>query len=445
VVIPGIVQQLPATCALITSNVLLYSTAFVNDVRAVQLTNSASRSANCWFDITPLALHLNFTDDQVHQLALYMGAWSRRDPSLGFEVLDAVSGTSLDRRKLASFNDGAYVIYNIRRQVYVRISPPFNTNAEIYGVFLDSARVATPQIQPNSSSFLGRTLISISCATPGADIFYTLNDSEPTPQSTRYNSPFWLNSTARVKAFGLRDGYLPSVTVQADYQNILPDLVGLISWDTETGGNWPNKYGTEGYSLPSQDPALPPFAEISIEGATPWTWSDQTDDPRAPFAAMNGDLRQARAWYGESMTVRVNVYDTNLHALSLYFLDYDSGARAQKVELLGPDETLRDQVTLDTFQSGRYLTVGVQGQIRIRLTRTGGPNAVLSGIFLDPAPAALSFSKPAPLSSLALRGGFLVFSTPRVSRHAHLHRSERQPPRLGMLRNQHRKQCYGPD
>ncbi len=412
VIIPGIVQQLPATCSLITSNVLLYTPPFVDDVRAVQFTNSASRSANCWFDITPLALHFNFTDDQVHQLALYTGAWSRRDPSLDFEVLDAVSGASLDRRSLAGFNEGAYVIYNVRRQVYVRITPPFNTNAEIYGVFLDPARVAPLQIQPPSRSFLGRTTVNIASSTPGADIFYTLDGSEPTPQSTRYTGPVLLRSSARIKARGFRSGYQTSGIVQAEYQNTLPDLAGVIGWDSETAGNWPNKYGTEGRWLAGQDPALPAWAEVAMEAAPPWTWSDQTNDPRAPLVNTDGDLRQARAWFGDSVMLHVNVYDTNLHALSLYFVDYDSGSRAQKIELFGPDGTLRDQLSLDSFEGGRYLTVGLQGQNSIRLTRTGGPNAVLSGIFLDPAPPALSFTKPAPLSGLSVSDGHLGFSIP---------------------------------
>jgi hypothetical protein len=411
-IIPGLVQQLPPTCTLITSNVLLYTPAFVDDVRAVQLTNSASRSANCWFDITPFALHLNFTDDSVHQLALYMSSWGRVNPSVDFELLDAVSGATLDRRKLGSFNEGVYLVYNVRRQVYVRITPPFNTNAEIYGIFLDPAFIATPKIQPDPGPFLGRALIDLSCATPTADIFYTLDGTQPTPQSTRYNGPFWLRSTARVTARAFRDGFQPSGAAQADYQNMLPNLAGIISWDTETAGNWPNKYGAEGYSLPAQDARLPSFAEISLEGANLWTWSDQTDDPRALLSATTGDLRQARAWYGDAITLHANIYDTNLHALSLYFLDYDSGSRAQKIELFGPDGTLRDQFTLGSFQSGRYLTLGIQGEIQIRITRVDGPNAIISGIFLDPAPPALSFNKPAPLTGLELSNGLLVFSTP---------------------------------
>jgi hypothetical protein len=411
-VIPGFVQQLPPACTLSTSNLLLYSTAFVDDVRGVQRTNSASRSANCWFNITPLALHLNFTDDAFHQLALYLSSWGRVNPSWDFEVLDAVSGVSLDRRNLTSVNEGIYVVYNVRRQVYVRITPPFNTNAEIYGIFLDPASIATPKIQPAQGPFLGRALIDISCATPGADLFYTLDGSPPTPQSARYSGPFWLHSTTRVTARAFRDGFPPSAAAEAEYQNTLPNLVGIISWDTETGGNWPNKYGTEGYSLPSRDAALPSFVELSLEGADPWTWSDQTDDPHALLSDKTGDLRQARAWYGDAITLHANVYDTNLHALSLYFLDYDSGSRAQKIELLGSDGTLRDKFTLDSFQSGRYLTLGIQGEIQIRITRTDGPNALLSGIFLDPAPPALSFNKPAPLTGLEFSNGLLVFSTP---------------------------------
>ena len=38
---------------------------------------------------------------------------------------------------------------------------------------------------------------------------------------------------------------------------------------------------------------------------------------------------------------------------------------------------------LTDFQNGRYLSYDVRGDIVVRVTRLSGPNAVLSGIFLD--------------------------------------------------------------
>jgi hypothetical protein len=46
------------------------------------------------------------------------------------------------------------------------------------------------------------------------------------------------------------------------------------------------------------------------------------------------------------------------------------------------------------------------------LTRLHGPNAVLSGVFLDAAPTSLSLLKPEALSALDLNDGRLTFSIP---------------------------------
>jgi hypothetical protein len=73
------------------------------------------------------------------------------------------------------------------------------------------------------------------------------------------------------------------------------------------------------------------------------------------------------------------------HRISLYSLDWDALGRAQKIEVIDPTSGLvLDSRTLTGFTGGTYLSWNVRGYVQFRFTRTGGPNAVLSALFIDP-------------------------------------------------------------
>lgn len=62
------------------------------------------------------------------------------------------------------------------------------------------------RIHPERNVFAGEETIELNCETPGVEIRYTLDSSEPTPDSELYDGPFRIRETTTVKARAFRPG-----------------------------------------------------------------------------------------------------------------------------------------------------------------------------------------------------------------------------------------------
>jgi Bacterial Ig domain len=184
------------------------------------------------------------------------------------------------------------------------------------------------------------------------------------------------------------DGQDLSAVATVTIEVMPPSSATLIKTDTTTEGTWIGTYGTQGYDIVGRPADLPLHDTITPSGQSTLAWSHATDDPRA-LQFPHGSRRIAEAWYSAtSFQVDVNLADGQSHDLELYFLDWDSDSRAEQVQVTDyvTGAVLSTQ-TVSSFHSGVYLDylVGGTGHIVITITRTGGANAVLSGLFLDPA------------------------------------------------------------
>lgn len=61
-------------------------------------------------------------------------------------------------------------------------------------------------ISPETAVFADKLQVELACATPGVEIHYTLDDTEPKPSSPRYAAPITITQTCQVRAIALRPG-----------------------------------------------------------------------------------------------------------------------------------------------------------------------------------------------------------------------------------------------
>ena len=103
--------------------------------------------------------------------------------------------------------------------------------------------VATPVISPGGGTYTDAVTVTLTTATPGAEIYYTLDGTTPGGNSTVYSDPFTLEESAVVKATAFLDGYQNSVVTSADFvfgsqqgQDLLPTGQRIAEDRVDRGG-----------------------------------------------------------------------------------------------------------------------------------------------------------------------------------------------------------------
>ena len=87
--------------------------------------------------------------------------------------------------------------------------------------------VATPVIAPNGGEIEAGTTISISCATEGATIYYSIDGTEPTEE---YSAPFALTEATTVMAIAVKDGWNDSDIATALFTIKVEEPEEVNSW-----------------------------------------------------------------------------------------------------------------------------------------------------------------------------------------------------------------------
>ena len=115
------------------------------------------------------------------------------------------SGNAVSLSAEASTSNKVYTISNIQASQNVEVTNPNSSgHARIMSITVDyelyvAPAVFAPVASVPSGNYYTEQTVELTCATPGADIFYSINDGEVLP----YNAPFTVNATAAVSAYAV--------------------------------------------------------------------------------------------------------------------------------------------------------------------------------------------------------------------------------------------------
>lgn len=118
-------------------------------------------------------------------------------------------------------------------------------------------RVKTPVISPAGGSYSGSVSVTITCASPDAEIYYTTDGSTPRRSSALYTGAFSVTAPATVKAIAIKDGFTDSAEASETYTKKSGGGSGGNGGGGNSGGG---NDGSDpgGGSTVLQVPAIPP-------------------------------------------------------------------------------------------------------------------------------------------------------------------------------------------
>jgi len=138
------------------------------------------------------------------------------------DVTTATAGVPIDLSTISALNAVAGTVYfrfipygatNANGTWYIPYVAASQYDLDVKGDVNPTGtnNVATPTITPNGGTFFTSQLVTISCATDGATIRYTIDGSEPTETGgTLYTTPITISTTTTLKAKAWKTGMTES-------------------------------------------------------------------------------------------------------------------------------------------------------------------------------------------------------------------------------------------
>jgi len=185
---------------------------------------------------------------RIQGAAVDLGAYERpEDAAVSTPTFNPVDGTTFEASlqvNLSCATEGAEIRYTLDGSAPTTNSLRYSTALELTETTTVKARafksgminsaiasatytrlipVATPTFNPtDGTSFEGMVLVELFCATEGAEIRYTLDNTEPTAESAFYTAAIELSETMTVKARAFKSGMAVSVAASATYTREAP-------------------------------------------------------------------------------------------------------------------------------------------------------------------------------------------------------------------------------
>ena len=328
--------------------------AFTPSEAALLKLSTNERIASCWYSSGSFTIDVNISDGQSHSLALYALDWGGGGTrSEKVEIFDATTGALLDTHTVASFEQGKYLVWDVRGHVRLKVTnAPSSANAVVSGLFFGpaygvpnpiSATITNPT---NGSSVTApwSTVISANAGNSNGILtkveFYSgstkLGEDTNAPYTLSWNNVAAGTYTLTAVAYDSTGSSVASspINVTVNPPNVSAAIT-YIKTDTITQGSWKGIYGADGAHVIGETASYPAYASVTPSGNASWTWSPSTSS-QAALEKISSTDRIASCWYSQNIfTVDVHFTDGQTHGLALYTVDWDNyGPRTQTVEIL---------------------------------------------------------------------------------------------------------------
>ena len=227
------------------------------------------------FTATPTSgtapLLVNLTDNST-------GTITNRSWNFGDGETTVTSATSLNHTYTNAGN----------RAITLTVSGPggASTNQQLITISAAIPTVAPPGLAPTGGTFTNSVLVTLSCATDGATIYYTTNGTAPTTSSLVYATSFTLSNSATVQAEAVASGFADSAVASASFTILKTPVVPVPTFTPTNGVFGDSVKVTVKCSLAKA------LIRYTLDGSEPTTNSAQY---KSPMTVTNSVLK-ARAY-----------------------------------------------------------------------------------------------------------------------------------------------------
>ncbi len=253
------------------------------------------------------------------------------------------------------------------------------------------------------------TEITLSCATEGASIYYTTDESEPSVKDELlYKSPILVNEPVTIKAMAVKDGYQNSAVATYAYTISQTDPDKFVHAPTADVPSGKVDKGTK----------------VTLTCATEGAPIYYTTDKSEPTAA-GATLYESPVIVNEPVTIKaVAVKGENTSAVSTFVYDVSQGGDDKPVQVSAPTADIASGTELLLKGTRITLTCETEGAA-IYYTTDGNEPAVRERILSS---TAMRAQRPLPMIPLKIRSpSFRIFCS--------MHRMDGYPHRTRRLRH----------
>ncbi len=153
-----------------------------------------------------------------------------------------------------------------------------NMASENYNFFIDifateggTPTCATPTFSPEAGTYFAAQTVTINCGTADATIYYTLDGSDPTPNSLEYTEPILVSENTTIKAIAMKEDFNDSNIAEAEYIIVI-GAVTIFNQDWEGDMN--------GWTF------------VSVQGNKPWFIGEYNNNHYANANGYNGGANE---------------------------------------------------------------------------------------------------------------------------------------------------------